>query len=62
MTKPPKAPPHSDIDGVHQYERRNTAVAAERGEGAADLKRAKDGSAARPLYSDERPGKDDRTR
>ena len=62
MTKPPKAAPHSDVDGVHQDERPNTEVAAERGESAGDLERAKGESAARPSYSNERPGKDDRTR
>ena len=62
MSRPPKATPHSDIDGVHQDERRNTDVAAERGEGAEDLKRAKEESVGRPGYADDRPGRDDRAR
>jgi len=61
MTKPPKAAPHSDIDGVHADERPNTEVAAERGEGAADLKRAKDKSVARPDYVEERESAEDPT-
>ncbi len=61
MTKPPKTPPHSDINGVHADERPNTEVAAERGEGAADLKRAKDKSVARPDYASEGEGADDRS-
>lgn len=61
MPRPPEATPHSDIDGVHQDERRNTDVAAERGEGAEDLKKAKERSAARP-HAEEGEGKDDRTR
>ena len=61
MPKPPKATPHSDIDGVHQDERRNTDVAAELGEGSGELQRAHEGNAARPPYSEDRKGKDDRT-
>jgi len=62
MPKPPKSTEHSDIDGVHEDERRNTDVAAERGEGAHDLKRAQAGSAGRPPYAEDRKNKDDRTR
>jgi hypothetical protein len=62
MPKPPKATPHSDIDGVHEDERPNTDVAAELGQGAEDLKRARDGNAARPPYSKDKGNKDDRTR
>ena len=62
MTKPPKSTPHSDIDGIHQDERPNTDVAAERGESAADLERAADENAARPDYSEDEGGRDDRTR
>jgi hypothetical protein len=62
MPKPPKATPHSDIDGVHEGERPNTDVAAELGQGAEDLKRARDGNVARPPYSDDEENKDNRAR
>jgi hypothetical protein len=62
MPKPPKSTPHSDLDGVHENERRNTDVAAELGQGAEDLKRAQDGNAARPDYTEDKKNKDDRTR
>ena len=61
MPKPPKATPHSDIDGVHQDEVRNTDVAAGRGESAGTLDRAKDGAVARPVYVDDEKNSDDRT-
>ena len=61
MNRPPKATPSSDIDGVHQDERRNTDVAAEQGQSAADLKRAGEESVARPDQSDNKPTRDDRT-
>ena len=61
MPHPRKATPHSDLDGVHQDERRNTDVAAERGESAEELEKARDGNAARPPYAEEE-SKDDRTR
>jgi hypothetical protein len=61
MPKPPKATPHSDLDGVHEDDRPNTEVAAELGEGAEDLKRARDGNAARPPYADDVENDDDRT-
>ena len=62
MAKPPAATPHSDIHGVHQDERRNTDVAAEQGQHGGDLKKAQDGSAARPPYSDDQPHREDRSR
>ena len=62
MNKPPKATPNSDIEGVHQDERRNTDLAAEQGATAADLKRAGDESKGRPDHSDNAPTPDDRTR
>ena len=62
MPNPPKATPHSDIDGVHREERRNTDVAAKLGDSAKDLKQAHDESAARPHYSADPKSKDDRTR
>ncbi|HEY0311497.1 MAG TPA: hypothetical protein VGC56_03285 [Allosphingosinicella sp.] len=52
MAKPPESTPHSDLDGVHQDEERNTKVAADTGEGAADLQRAHEESQGRPPYSD----------
>ena len=61
MPKPPKATPHSDIDGVHQDEVRNTDVAAGRGEDAGTLDEAKDEAVARPPYTDDRKNRDDRT-
>lgn len=61
MAKPPKATPHSDIDGVHQEEVENTEVAADLGQSAGALKRAKQGSIARPEYKDDEPGREDRT-
>jgi hypothetical protein len=62
MAKPPKSTPHSDIDGVHAHERRNTDVAAELGNSAADLKKAGDGNSARPDYHDKKENLDDRTK
>lgn len=61
MAKPPKATPHSDIDGVHKDEKQNTDTARELGEGAADLARAKDNDAARPPSSDDVANREDRT-
>ncbi len=62
MAKPPKATPHSDIDGVHQDEALNAERAAELGEGAEELARAKEESAGRPEYHDDQPNRDDRSR
>lgn len=62
MPKPPKATPHSDIDGIHQDEARNTDVAAGRGESADTLNDAKDEAVARPDYVDDRENRDDRAR
>ena len=61
MSKPPKATPHSDIDGVHQDEERNTDVASALGQDSGDVKRAKEKSIARPPASGE-PSRDDRSR
>ena len=55
MTKPPKSTPHSDLDGVHQDERPNTDTAREAEQDAGDLDRAREDSAARPPYSEDRP-------
>nr|WP_295371228.1 hypothetical protein [uncultured Sphingosinicella sp.] len=62
MAKPPQATPHSDIDGVHQDERRNTDVATELGESAKELKEVQDEKVAKPPYSDDKENVDDRTR
>jgi hypothetical protein len=61
MPKPPKATPHSDIDGVHQDEVRNTDVAAARGESAGSLDRAGKEDVARPEHVDDAENPDDRT-
>lgn len=65
MAKPPETTPHSDIDGVHQDERRNTDVAAELDQDSGDVAEAKKESRARPVDSDLRPQdeetRDDRT-
>lgn len=55
MPKPPPATPHPDINGVHRDERRHTDVAAERGESAAELDKAKRKSIGRPPPSDPAP-------
>ena len=61
MAKPPPSTPHSDIDGVHEDERRNTDVAAERGESAEELDRANRRNIARPEYHDKSKSSDDRS-
>ena len=62
MPKPPKATPHSDIDGVHAHERRNTDVATHLGNSAEDLKMSQEGNSARPPHSDDKENVDDRSR
>jgi hypothetical protein len=57
MPKPPKATPNSDIDGVHQDEKRNTDVATELGNSAEELDRAQQEAAARPDYVDDQEDK-----
>ena len=61
MAKPPKSTPHSDINGVHQDEKRNVDTAVEAGQGATSLARAKKEAKARPGYVGTSNGKDDRT-
>jgi hypothetical protein len=61
MAKPPPSTPHSDIDGVHQDERRNTDTATDLGQDAGDLSDARDRSTARPDYSDDVENREDRT-
>ena len=54
MVKPPETTPHSDLDGVHEDERRHTDVAVELGQDSGDVAEAKKQSIARPLDSDMR--------
>ncbi len=51
MSKPPKSPPHSDIDGVHEDEKPIIETAREAGQTAADLELARDESKGRPPHS-----------
>ena len=51
MAKPPPATPHSDIDGIHRDERRNTDVAAERGESAREVEEINRQKVAKPPYA-----------
>ncbi len=60
VTKPPPSTPHSDLDGVHQDERRNTDVAAELGQSAEDVEQARKQSRARPPVDDQK-SRDDRS-
>jgi hypothetical protein len=53
VAKPPPATPHSDLDGVHRDERKNVDSANDAGQDSGDLKRARDGSAGRPPYSED---------
>jgi hypothetical protein len=55
MAKPPESTPHSDLDGVHQDEERNTKVASDRGESGEELQRAHEDSQGRPPYADDQP-------
>ena len=61
MSKPPKAPPHSDLDGVDEDEKRNVDAAIESGQDSGDLAKAKDEAVGRPPYSKDEKGGDDRT-
>ncbi len=61
MSKPPKTPPHSDLDGVAEDERDNVEAAIESGQGSGDLAKAKDKSVGRPRYTEEE-NRDDRTK
>ena len=62
MAKPPKSPPHSDLNGVREDEVDiiDAAVAAD--QDAADLKRAAEESKGRPDQSEAGEGRDDRSR
>ena len=61
MAKPPKSTPHSDIDGIHQDEERNTDTATKIGQSGASLAHAKKEARARPPHLDDVAGNDDRT-
>ena len=53
VTKPPKSTPHSDIDGVHEDERRNVDTAVQNGQDSGDVERAAEEAVGRPPHSDE---------
>jgi hypothetical protein len=59
VAKPPKSNPHSDIDGVHQDEKKNTDAAIEAGQTTADLALARDQSKGKPPHFDAK-GNDER--
>ena len=61
MAKPPPSTPHSDINGVHEDERRNTDTAQEVGQDAGDVARAREDSAARPPSTDDVANREDRS-
>jgi hypothetical protein len=61
VSKPPPSTPHSDIDGIHQDEDRNTDTADRVGQDGSDLATAKAHSKGRPPYSDDQPARDDRS-
>jgi len=53
VAKPPPSTPHSDIDGVHQDEKKNTDTAQETGETAANLELARAEAKGKPPYTEE---------
>jgi hypothetical protein len=61
MPKPPQSTPHSDLDGVHEDERRNVDTANAAGQDSGDLEKASRENRGRPPYSDDEEGYDDRT-
>lgn len=61
MPDPPKTTPHSDIDGIHRGEKRNSKVAADLGQSAGALEQAKEEAVARPEYQDDEVNREDRT-
>jgi hypothetical protein len=54
MPKPPKSTEHSDLDGVHEDEKKNVDSANEAGQDSGDLERAHRGGKGRPPYSDDK--------
>lgn len=62
VAKPPKTTPHSDLDGIHEDERRNVDVAVEAGQDSADLDRARNEGIGRPKPGKAGKGGDDRPR
>ena len=62
VSQPPKSTPHSDIEGVHRDEKENVETAAEAGQGAEDLERARRQAVGRPPHTDEGPDREDRSR
>ena len=61
MNKPPKSTPHSDIDGIHQDEKRNVDTAIDTGQDSEDVRFAKDQTIARPKTQDDLESRDDRS-
>jgi hypothetical protein len=61
MPKPPRSTPHSDLDGVHQDEKSNIDSANEAGEDAGNLALAREESAGKPDFAEDRPNRDDRS-
>lgn len=62
MRKPPKTPPHSDLDGVAEDEKNNVDAAIKSGQDSGDLAKAKDRSIGRPRYVEDEESRDDRTK
>jgi hypothetical protein len=61
MPRPPKTPPQSDLDGVHEDRVDNVDAAIAAGQDAGDLARAHEEAAGKPGYSREE-SRDDRSR
>ena len=62
MAKPPEAPPHSDLDGIHEDQRPNVESAVNAGQDSADLAQANAETIGRPRYEgNDEAEKDDRT-
>ena len=62
MTKPPRTPPHSDLDGVHEDEVDNVKAAIASGQDAKDLDRAQREAKGKPGHGDDARSRDDRSR
>lgn len=61
MAKPPRTPPHSDLDGVREDEVDIVKAANASARGAKDLDRAQKEARGRPERSDATGGRDDRS-